>query len=459
MRITITRPQRPPWAWAWAPTGRTRATGRWGVLALAAMLTAGQALAETCLEEPTAPTAVALEGNLEPIFEPFVGVVRQALQRRDSAAGVASAPPSPQGAMRPDEAVWRAGLGTALLRPMAGEGAGAARGSVEASAWVSRTLSDGGLAAHRHDMRRHLAQAEAMTGQSMDVRAAAQAASLLLDRERHRQKVIIGTRWLRQLACARQALQAAGAQDAQAMAIWQAGQAHALALRDEANLALRETSRQLRHVLGDGLPLTAGLPPELMRAALGRMPTMEAATAADIASLRAQEAAARAQRLAEEASWAPRVEGFAGTRAASSPWAGTSGHLSLMIGLNVDFDLDAEGRQRALAEADRRVQARSAELKDSVDLRRRALDERRAAARQAMERARRIAGLLRDGQSLAAMTLQDWRAASAASAAAGLRSMRAHFELQGSYVDALHEAQTSVVDVMAASGQMQDWIR
>ena len=182
MRITITRPQRPPWAWAWAPTGRTRATGRWGVLALAAMLTAGQALAETCLEEPTAPTAVALEGNLEPIFEPFVGVVRQALQRRDSAAGVASAPPSPQGAMRPDEAVWRAGLGTALLRPMAGEGAGAARGSVEASAWVSRTLSDGGLAAHRHDMRRHLAQAEAMTGQSMDVRAAAQAASLLLDR-------------------------------------------------------------------------------------------------------------------------------------------------------------------------------------------------------------------------------------------------------------------------------------
>ena len=243
------------------------------------------------------------------------------------------------------------------------------------------------------------------------------------------------------------------------MAVWQAGQAHALALRDEANLALRETSRQLRHVLGDGLPLTAGLPPELMRAALGRMPTMEADTAADIASLRAQEAAARAQRLAEEASWAPRVEGFAGTRAASSPWAGTSGHLSLMIGLNVDFDLDAEGRQRALAEADRRVQARSAELKDSVDLRRRALDERRAAARQAMERARRIAGLLRDGQSLAAMTLQDWRAASAASAAAGLRSMRAHFELQGSYVDALHEAQTSVVDVMAASGQMQDWIR
>jgi hypothetical protein len=113
----------------------------------------------------------------------------------------------------------------------------------------------------------------------------------------------------------------------------------------------------------------------------------------------------------------------------------------------------------ALDQAKKELETRARLSSADVQWRQRAIEEQRTSAEHAMNRARRIATMLRESETLGAFTASEWRAADATAVASQIKSMRSHFELQAAYVDAWHDAQTATIQALALGGRLMAWLR
>lgn len=410
-------------------------------------------LEEVATMEPTAPEEA-------PIFEPFGAVVRAGLRELDAPmvshggsrplpASPASNPASP--ALHP----WKARATLGLAHRL-GESTPRTSTAIETALVVTRTLDDGGEMAHREQAQRHLTQAVQHEHGAALERKAEQLATLLLERDRHRRKVLIASRWSRQLQCAAQASSAI-TRDNVAQAL-KASLEHAETLELDARRALRHTSHQLRGMLGDGLPLTTGIAAGRLSAALRAMPSMTPQDSSRWAAVEARTAASDARLMAQRAAWSPRWDAFAGVRTMGSSPSGSSSDAGLMVGLSLQFDLDRARVNSALDQAERELDAVKRLASADMQWRQRAIDEQRTSADQAMNRARRIAAMLRDSETLGAPTAGEWRSADTPSATQQIKAMRSHFELQVAYVDAWHDAQAATINALALGGKLIEWL-
>jgi hypothetical protein len=145
-----------------------------------------------------------------------------------------------------------------------------------------------------------------------------------------------------------------------------------------------------------------------------------------------------------------------GSSAGAQP--GVRADVGWLLGLSLQFDLDRQRMDQAIDQAQQELDARKQLSSSDGQWRQRAIDEQRSSAEQAMSRARRIASMLRDSETLSAPTADEWRAADPASAVKLLKSMRSHFELQAAYVDAWHDTQAAAVQALALGGRLIDWL-
>lgn len=410
--------------------------------------------------------SLAPASNSEPaaFFEPFTAVVRAGLRaaaaERLGGDGLAAA--SPNTTQAPPSAAghpWQGRASIGLTQPVGGRTAGDST-RMEAALMTTRTLSDGGELAQREQSRQLAQQALSLEAAAAQDLQAEQLSTLLLERDRARRMVLIASRWSRQLACAAQT-SASLMDEGPAKDTLHDSRQHAEALERQARQALRQTSQPLRAILGDGLPLTTGLPAGRLSAALDALPSMTPQGSSAWVALQAQSAASDAHLLAQRAAWSPQWEAFAGARAqsASRSGSGSAGHAVLMVGLSLRFDLDRQRMDQAIDQARQTLETRKQLSSSATQWRQQALDERRSTADQAMNRARRIAAMLRDSESLGALTAAEWRQSDAQAASRHLTSMRSHFELQAAYVDAWHEAQTAAIQALALGGGLIQWLK
>lgn len=423
-----------------------------------------------CLDERMPPASEAQETAL-PAPEPLAALVQAAFDRsqridarrllRDAAADdVRSEQAARETRLHVDATLgpaWRQWGRLSQTSPL----------QLQAGVVLSRLLHDGGHTEHRIEWREHLRLAAARDLLSEREQIALRTVAATLERVRLRQQVITLGQYVRQMGCLVQALDhppASASPPARIVTEARLALAQALELQRRARRALRDSAPALRHLIGDGLPLSIELPLWLWPAGIEPR-THDEMDAPALAALQARQAAeqARAQALARAGQ--PQVHGFIGARAGAAPGANTAagrGSAELSMGLNIRFDLGSGGRSAdpaATSAAEQRAEAARLDLEAARAAHRLRLQDSVRQAQQAFESAQQLAALLRDSGRLRQPTLQEWQDSDTASLDEAVNALRVHFALRTAYLDALHAGQQSTVLVKSLTQGLAEALR
>jgi len=454
-----------------APTMKSRYPLR--PLALALLVAAaGAPAAARCLDEDRFDA-----GNPGALSEPppatdpratLQNLVREALARSNAVGAarlLAEAAQSDIDEARAAAAI-QAGVSAALGPGGARSGGITETSSAQArlSLGASQLLWDGGRTEHLVAWRTLLAESARSGHLSQSEQLAATTVALALERYRFRTQVGVYTQYLRKMSCLVEALETIVRADrGRASELVQARkslQQAELALTQTQSL-VRQIEVRLRRLAGDNLPPAGGLASQFTEVPnLDRM-VAEVEQAHEIAQLTAQAGAADRFARAAEAAGRPQVS-WTATGSAAATTGGSLGNTksgTYSLGLVLNIPLLSPGVQPATDAARKRALAAGMQRAEALEARRFRVAEVHEQANAAQDRARRLAGVLRDSDTLRNATLQQWQQLGRRSLFDVMASESEHVSLRLAYVNALVDVQQLNANLFSLGRGVNEWLR
>lgn len=316
---------------------------------------------------------------------------------------------------------------------------------------VGGPLWDWGRQKQLVEWRRQLSEAAAAGRANAAEQIALQAVSLSLDRSRYSLQAQVYGQYVRKMACLVEALQTITQLDpgrSSELVQAQKNQQQAELALATTNDLLKSNETRLRRLVGDPLPPVASL-----SAVLAQLPDLgllqkDLLAAPDVNAANAQ--ALAAQRLAEAtaAGQKPQVSWLGSANAA----AGNGRRIDYIGGVQVTVPLWRATDEPQLSAARRRAEAANAQRDEALDAKTWRLTEIHDAAGNSLDRARRIAELLRASQQVRAATLQQWQQLGRRSLFDVMGAEADYYSLRVAQINALYDAQQAVA-VMGSMGR------
>ena len=445
------------------------------LLALAAAPGAARCLDEESLQAFTGGDTAAASSTVEPRLQ-LQQMVREALSRSNAvgaSALLAEAALSDIDETRAARAV-QANVGGGF-GPGGSKTVGIAETAatqLRASISVSKTIYDGGRVERLVDWRTQLAESARFGHLSQQEQISLMTVTLALERSRYRSQTQVYRQSVRKMSCLVEALETIVRADrGRASELVQAQKSlqQAELAQEQSQSMVRQMEVRLRRLVGDGLPASEGL-----STLFSGVPPLEQLVAdveksADISALDAQAAAAGRYASAVDVSGRPVVSLAASGNAAlshnGSQKGGQSGSRgntqsgSYSVGVLFSVPLLNPGLESATDAARKRAQAARLQRADEVENRRFRVAEVHEQALSSVDRARRVAEVLRDSEQVRNFTLQQWQQLGRRSLFDVMGAEAEHYSLRVAYVNALHDVQMLNANLLSLGRGVSEWLR
>ncbi|MDP3083026.1 MAG: TolC family protein [Rubrivivax sp.] len=333
-----------------------------------------------------------------------------------------------------------------------------------ASLTISQLLFDGGRVDRLTDWRSQLAESARFGHLTQQEQLAMNTVALALERSRFRQHVLVYGQYVRKMSCLVEALGTIVAADrGRASELVQARKSlqQAELSQSQAQSQVRQIEVRLRRLVGDGLPGVEGLSTVLLQVPELAELVADVERSTEIAQLGAQAAAAAkyadvvATNTKPQLSWS-----FAGAQTAGL--GGNHGNTrngSLSVGIQVNVPLLNPGHAPATDAARKRASAAALQRAEALDARRYRVTEVYEQTQSALDRARRVGGVLRDSEQVRNFTLQQWQQLGRRSLFDVMGAEAEHYNLRVSYVNALHDGQQMNALLLSLGRGVSEWLR
>ncbi|MBA4175042.1 MAG: hypothetical protein C0505_00545 [Leptothrix sp. (in: Bacteria)] len=329
---------------------------------------------------------------------------------------------------------------------------------------VSQLLYDGGRTDRLVDWRTQLAESARYGHLSQQEQLALTAVALQLERSRQRMTGQVWRNHVRKTGCLVEALETIVRTDrGRASELLQAKktlQQAELTLAQTQSTA-RQIEVRLRRLVGDGLPPTDGLSsvfngvPELPQL------VADAERSTEIAQLDAQAAAARRYAEAVAAGNKPQLSWNIGGSAAAGT-GGTTGPAksgSYSVGVSVNIPLLSPGLEPASGAAAKRAEAARLQRAEALESRRSRVAEVHEQALASVDRAERVAAVLKNSEQVRSFTLQQWQQLGKRSLFDVMAAEADHYNMRVAYVNALHDVQQLNANLLSLGRGVIEWLR
>ena len=335
---------------------------------------------------------------------------------------------------------------------------------LRASLSVSKTIYDGGRTDRLVDWRTQLAESARYGHLSQQEQISLMTVTLALERSRYRSQTQVYRQSVRKMACLVEALETIVRADrGRASELVQAQKSlqQAELAQAQSQSMVRQIEVRLRRFVGDGLPPADGL-----STVFAGVPPLEQLVAdveksADMAVLEAQAAAAGRYAAAVEISGRPVVSLAASGNAAISQGGsrGSTHSGSYSVGVMFNVPLLNPGLESATDAARKRAQAARLQRADEVESRRFRVAEIHEQALSSVDRARRLAEVLRESEQVRNFTLQQWQQLGRRSLFDVMGAETEHYSLRVAYVNALHDVQMLNANLLALGRGVNEWLK
>lgn len=333
-----------------------------------------------------------------------------------------------------------------------------------ASLNIGQMFWDGGRTSKLADWRTQLAESARYGHLSQQEQLALTTVALALERSRLRMTAVVWRAHVRKMGCLVEALDTITRTDrGRASEMVQARKTlqQAELTLTQTQSAVRQVEVRLRRLVGDGLPPTEGLAtlfngvpdlPELVA---------DAERSFEIAQLDAQIKAANRYAEAVEAGGKPQLS-WNISGAANATTGGTLGRSkagSYAVGLSLNVPLLTPGLAPATDAARKRAQAAALQRAEALESRRFRVAEVHEQASSAVDRARRVAEVLKDSEQVRNFTLQQWQQLGRRSLFDVIAAESDHFNMRVNYVNALHDTQQLNANLLSLGRGVIEWLR
>ena len=335
---------------------------------------------------------------------------------------------------------------------------------LRASVTVSQLLYDGGRQQRLVDWRSQLAESARLGNLNLQEQVALTTVGLAVERSRLRSQVHVWTQHMRKMGCMVQALETIVAADrGRTSELVQARKS-----LEQADLSLTQTQSlvrqievRLRRLVGDGLPPIDGL-----TTVFSELPPLETLIADversfDIAQLGAQALAAGRLADANAASRSPQLSWqlSAGAGASARRENSSSPTGSYSLGLSLNIPLLAPGVEPGIKAARNRAEAATLQRADALEAKRFRVADVHEQARSSLDRAIRLAKLLKSSDQVRNFTLQQWQQLGRRSLFDVMSAEAEHYGLRVAYVNALHDVQQLHANLLSLGRGVGTWLR
>lgn len=438
----------------------------------ALLLSAATALpvAARCVDEDAPEAPASNEAPVAPANPRAVlqGMVNEALQRSHA---VGAAKMLAEAALSDIEETRAATGITASANTGLGPGGARQLGVTETSdaqarlsVSIGQMFWDGGRTNKLADWRTQLAESARYGHLSQREQLALTTVALALERSRLRMTAVVWRAHVRKMGCLVEALDTITRTDrGRASEMVQARKTlqQAELTLTQTQSAVRQVEVRLRRLVGDGLPPTDGL--ATLFNGVPELPELvaDAERSVEISQLDAQIRAANRYAEAVEAGRMPQLSwSVAGT--ANATTGGTLGRTkaaSYAVGLSLNVPLLSPGLAPATDAARKRAQAATLQRAEALESRRFRVAEVHEQASSAVDRARRVAEVLKDSEQVRNFTLQQWQQLGRRSLFDVIAAESDHFNMRVNYVNALHDTQQLNANLLSLGRGVIDWLR
>jgi outer membrane protein TolC len=339
-----------------------------------------------------------------------------------------------------------------------------AAAQLRASINMSQLLYDGGRTDRMVDWRTQVAESARYGHLSQQEQLALTTVALALERSRNRMTAQVYVGHVRKMGCLVEALETIVRTDrGRASELIQARKSLQQAELSlvQTQSAVRQVEVRLRRLVGDGLPGAEGLSsvfagvPELTQL------VADAERSNEISQLESQAKAARRYAEAVEAGTKPQVSwNVAGNAAAGGGGSvGATRSGSYSVGLMVSIPLLNPGAAPATDAARKRAQAAVLQRAEALESRRFRIAEVHEQTVASLDRAKRVAEVLRDSEQVRNFTLQQWQQLGKRSLFDVMAAESDHYNLRVAYVNALHDVQQLNATLLSLGRGVTEWLR
>ena len=434
------------------------------------------AVAARCVDEDSVEPASADVQNPAPVavVEPrgaLAGLVKDALERSHA---VGATRLLAEAALQDIEEARAAKAIQASVGAGVGPGGSRSAGVTETASMqvranlnVSQLLYDGGRSDRLVDWRTQLAESARWGHLSQQEQLALTAVALQLERSRNRMTAQVWRNHVRKTGCLVEALESIVRTDrGRASELVQAQktlqQAELQLVQTQSTV--RQLEVRLRRLVGDGLPGTEGLSTVFMGVPDLPQLVADVERSTDIAQLEAQEKAARRYAEAVAAGGKPQVSwNVSGSAAAgNNSGSGSTGPTrsgSYSLGLAMNLPLLSPGVEPATGAARKRAEAARLQRADVLESRRFRVAEVHEQASAAVDRARRLAEVLKNSEQVRSFTLQQWQQLGKRSLFDVMAAEADHYNMRVAYVNALHDVQQLNANLLTLGRGVIEWLR
>ena len=335
---------------------------------------------------------------------------------------------------------------------------------LRASLSVSKTVYDGGRVDRLVDWRTQLAESARYGHLSQQEQISLMTVTLALERSRYRSQTQVYRQSARKMSCLVEALETIVRADrGRASELVQAQKSlqQAELAQEQSQSMVRQIEIRLRRLVGDGLPPTDGLSTVFAGVPALDQLVADVEKSPDIGALNAQAAAAGRYASAVEVSSRPVVSLAASGNAAISQGGsrGNSQNGTYSVGVLFNVPLLSPGLESATDAARKRAQAARLQRADEVESRRFRVAEIHEQALSSVDRARRVAAVLRESEQVRNFTLQQWQQLGRRSLFDVMGAEAEHYSLRVAYVNALHDVQMFNANLLALGRGVGEWLR
>ncbi|HZF80522.1 MAG TPA: TolC family protein [Rubrivivax sp.] len=430
-------------------------------------------VAARCVDEDAfqPATTAAPPAVMQAVADPRVtlnGMVRDALERSHA---VGAAKLLSEAALQDIEEV-RAGQGIqASVGGGVGPGGSRSQGVVENSAAqlratvnVSQLLYDGGRTERLTDWRSQLAESARWGHLSQQEQLAMTTVALALERSRYRMTAQVWRNHVRKMGCLVEALESIVRTDrGRASELLQAKKSlqQAELAQSQTQSAVRQIEVRLRRLIGDGLPGAEGLSSVFVGVPdLGQL-VADVERSTEIHQLGAQAAAAARYADAVAAGANPQLSwNVSGSAAAGAGGtAGSTRNGTYSVGLTVSVPLLNPGLAPATNAARKRAQAATLQRAEALESRRFRVAEVHEQTLASLDRAKRVAEVLRNSEQVRNFTLQQWQQLGKRSLFDVMAAEGDHNNMRIAYVYALHDVQQLNANLLSLGRGVIEWLR
>jgi len=333
-----------------------------------------------------------------------------------------------------------------------------------ASLNIGQTFWDGGRTDKLADWRTQVAESTRYGYLSQQEQLALTTVALALERSRLRQTAVVWRAHVRKMGCLVEALDTITKTDrGRASEMVQARKTlqQAELTLTQTQSAVRQVEVRLRRLVGDGLPSSEGL--ATLFSGVPDLPQLvaDAERSYDIAQLDAQIKAANRYAEAVEAGGKPQLSWNVSGNANATA-GGTLGRTkagSYAVGLSLNVPLLSPGLAPATDAARKRAQAAALQRAEALESRRFRVAEVHEQALSALDRAKRVAEVLKDSEQVRNFTLQQWQQLGKRSLFDVISAESDHFNTRVNYVNALYDTQQLNANLLSLGRGVIEWLR